>query len=309
MADDRALRLRAAWLYYNRGLTQKDIADRLGISRSSVIRLLDEARRRAEVQIWIDMPPGDLTDLASALEDRFGLDRAIIVPGEGTPEETARDVGAALGRFLSDRIGSGMTVGVGWGRTLDAALMAFRPPRLEGVRVVSLLGGVVEPKGLNPIDFAWRLAGALGGDCLLFPAPLIVDSPETKRRLLEDCGLSRVTDVARGMDIAVVSCGDIGQAGTSLSQGFLAASDHQGLVDAGAVCDTMCHFLDAEGRSVDHPVQGRVMSVGLEVVAGAAQVVLASGGRHRAAAIRATIARIGCTTLVTDEAAARALLA
>ena len=71
----------------------------------------------------------------------------------------------------------------------------------------------------------------------------------------------------------------------------------------------MCHFLDAEGRSVDHPVQGRVMSVGLEVVAGAAQVVLASGGRHRAAAIRATIARIGCTTLVTDEAAARALLA
>jgi DNA-binding transcriptional regulator LsrR (DeoR family) len=289
-------------------MTQKDIADRLGISRSSVIRLLDEARQRAEVQIWIDMPPGDIPDLAIALEERFGLDRAIVVPGEGTPEETARDVGSALGRFLSERIGEGMTVGVGWGRTLDASLMAFRPPRLEGVRVVSLLGGVVETKGLNPIDFAWRLAGALGGDCLLFPAPLIVDSAETKRRLLEDCGLSRIAEVARGMDMAVVSCGDIGTVGTSLSQGFLVPADYRGLVAAGAVCDTMCHFLDAQGRSVEHPVQDRVMSVGLDVVAGAKHVVLASGGRRRAAAIRATIARIGCHTLVTDEAAARALL-
>lgn len=308
LAEDRALRIRAAWLYYNRGLTQKDIAERLGISRSSVIRLLDEARRRAEVQIWIDMPPDDLSDLATALEDRFRLERAIVVPGEGTPEETARDVGSALGRFLSDRIGEGMTVGVGWGRTLDASLMAFRPPRLSGVRVVSLLGGVVETRGLNPMDFAWRLAGALGADCLLFPAPLIVDSAETKRRLIEDCGLARIAEVAQGMDMAVVSCGDIGLSGSSLSQGFVTPQDYSGLIAAGAICDTMCHFLDAAGRSVDHPVQGRVMSVGLDVVAGAKHVVLASGGRRRAAAIRATIARIGCHTLVTDEAGAQALL-
>jgi DNA-binding transcriptional regulator LsrR (DeoR family)/sugar/nucleoside kinase (ribokinase family) len=248
LSEDRALRLRAAWLYYNRGLTQKDIADRLGISRSSVIRLLDEARRRAEVQIWIDMPPGDLSDLAAALEERFGLDRAIVVPGEGTPEETARDVGAALGRFLSD--GSARhDRGRGLGPDARCLAHGLRPPRLDGVRVVSLLGGVVETTGLNPIDFAWRLASAVGAECLLFPAPLIVDSAETKRRLIEDCGLSRIADVARGMDMAVVSCGDIGASGTSLSQGFLSAEDHRGLVAAGAVCDTMCHFLDAEGAA------------------------------------------------------------
>ncbi len=309
LIEDRALRLRAAWLYYNRALTQVEIAHRLGISRVSVMRLLDEARRRGEVQIWINLPPGETAELAAALEERFGLEQAIVVPGEGTAEETARDVGAALGRYLSERIRPGMTVGVGWGRTLDASLAAFRPPRLESVRVVSLLGGIIEARGLNPIDFAWRLAGALGGDCLLFPAPLIVDSAETRRRLLEDCGLARIAEVARGMDIAVVSCGDIGAEGTSLSQGFLDPADYLGLVAAGAVCDTMCHFLDAKGRSVVHPVQERVMSVGLDVVASARHVVLASGGRQRAFAIGATIARVGCNALVTDEAAARALLA
>ena len=53
LSDAAALRIRAAWLYYNEGLTQKDVADRLGISRSTVIRMLEEARKRAEVQIWI----------------------------------------------------------------------------------------------------------------------------------------------------------------------------------------------------------------------------------------------------------------
>jgi DNA-binding transcriptional regulator LsrR (DeoR family) len=308
LIEDRSLRLRAAWLAYHRGLTQGEIAARLKISRSSVIRLLEEVRARAEVQIWIDMPPGELADLAAGLEERFGLDRALVVPGEGTAEQTAQDVGAALGRFLSEQIAPGMTVGLGWGRTLDAALAAFRAPRMAGVRIVSLLGGVVEARGLNPMDVAWRMAGALGAECLLFPAPLIVDSAETKRRLLEDCGLNRIVDVARGMDLAVVSCGDIGAAGTSLSQGFLTAADYQGLVAAGAICDTMCHFLDAGGESVPHPLQERVMSVGLDVVAGAGHVVIASGGARRAPAIRATIARVGCHTLVTDEAAARALL-
>jgi DNA-binding transcriptional regulator LsrR (DeoR family) len=51
------------------------------------------------------------------------------------------------------------------------------------------------------------------------------------------------------------------------------------------------------------------MSVDLEDLKKASHVVLACGGAHRAAAIRAAIRRVGCNTLVTDEGAARALLA
>ncbi len=53
-SEASSLRLRAAWLYYNQGLTQKDVAEQLGISRTTVIRLLDEAMKRSEVQIWIN---------------------------------------------------------------------------------------------------------------------------------------------------------------------------------------------------------------------------------------------------------------
>jgi DNA-binding transcriptional regulator LsrR (DeoR family) len=51
------------------------------------------------------------------------------------------------------------------------------------------------------------------------------------------------------------------------------------------------------------------MSVTLESVRAARHVVIASGGAQRAAAIRAVIRRVGCNTLITDEDAARALVA
>lgn len=309
LSETDSLRIRAAWLYFNRGQTQKEIAEALGVSRSTVVRMLDEARKRGEVQIWINAAPGDCTDLAIALEKALGLEEAIVVPGAGDAETTASDVGAALGRYLSSVITDDMAIGVGWGRTLNASLATFRPQRRSGVHVISLQGGLLEAKAVNPIDYAWRIAGQLGADCLLYLAPLVVDSHDTKRRLITQCGLDQVERAAASLDLAVISCGDIGVEGSSLSHQFLSRTEYADLLAAGAICDTLCQFLDAQGQTVAHPVHDRVMAVDLDTIATASHVVLASGGARRAGAIRATIRRTGCQTLVTDEAAARALLA
>ena len=142
----------------------------------------------------------------------------------------------------------------------------------------------------------------------MFLAPLLVDSVATKRALIEDCGLKAIYDLAENLDLAIVSCGDIGPHSTSLSEGFISHQTLTELVDAGCVCDTMFNFLDEDGRSVAHPINERVMSVDLDTLKKAKHIVLSSGGAHRARAIRATIRRIGCNTLITDEAAARELL-
>ena len=310
-SDARAQRLRAAWLYFAHGLTQRDVAARLGVSRSTVIRLLDDARARREVRIWIDADEARCIRLGVQLEQHLGLGRAIVVPGaDGAADAhtTARAVGLALGRHLSGLVRPGMRIGVGWGRTLEASLEAFRPPRCPGTRVLALLGGTLAPVAVNPVDHAWRLAEALGGDCHLFPAPLIVDSPETRRRLVEACGLSRLFAMAEGLDLAVLSVGEAGAGATSLTAGLIGAGEMAGLVEAGAVGDVMCWFLDREGRVVDHPLTDRVMAVPLSTIRGARQRVLATGGAHRGAAIRAATAAIAADTLITDEPAAEALL-
>ncbi len=308
MRDAQSLRLRAAWLYYTYGYTQKDIADRLGLARTTVVKLLDETLKRGEVKIWIPEGAPELIDLGLRLEDRLKLDEAIVVPGGEGADEAAKAVGAALGMWLSETIKDGMRVGVGWGRTLTASLATFRPPRRNNVKVVSLLGGVVEVQLTNPLEFTWRLANQLGGECYLFPAPLIVDSAETRERLLVRCGLDRLEKLASSLDLAVLSVGDIGPTATSLSKGLISKAELQELYQAGCVSDTLCNFLAADGSTVPHSLNERVMSIGLDTIARARHIVIATGGAPRAEAILAARKRIGCNTLVTDEHAARRLL-
>jgi DNA-binding transcriptional regulator LsrR (DeoR family) len=304
--EDAALRVRAAWLYYNQGLTQKEVSDRLGVSRGTVIRVLAEAVERGDVQIWINAAETTCVDLAVRLETALGLDEAVVVPV--TDGDATRAVGLALGRFLSEAVTAGMTIGVGWGRTLMASLPALRPVRQPGTRVVSLLGGVVEARTGNPLEFSWRLASQLGAECYMMVAPAIVDSVATKRRLIEKCGLDRLFDMAKALDLAVVSVGDIGPRSTSLAAGMIPPDDLRELVALGAVADILSNFVDANGASVAHDLNRRVMSVDLDALRDAGHVLIATGGAHRAAAIRAAIRRIGCNTLITDEGAARALL-
>lgn len=307
--DPRAQRLRAAWMYYAHGLTQREVAARLGVSRSTVIRLLDGARARNEVRVWIDTDEAGCTALAVDLEAALGLERAVVVPGAAGAEGAARAVGLALGRVLSQGIPDGATIGCGWGRTLTASLGSFAPALSRDVRVVSLLGGTPEAVDANPVEYAWRLASALDARCHLFPAPAIVDSAETRRRLFGPCGLSRLQEIAGELDLAIVSVGDVGVAGTSLSTGLIPAAEIAELEAAGAVADVMCSFLDSAGRVVDHPVHDRVMSLGLDPVRAARRRILASGGAHRAGAIRAAVRALGPDTLVTDTHAAAAILA
>jgi DNA-binding transcriptional regulator LsrR (DeoR family) len=302
-----SLRIRAAWLYYRHNITQREIADRLGVSRATVIHFLDEAKKRNEVQIFLSEGTNECVELSLLLEERFGFSEAIVVPSDPQNDDIARTVGAALGRFLSEVISDGMKVGVGWGRTLDSSLSSFHPMRRSGVTVVSLMGGIVEPSQVNPVEFAWRLASMMDSTCMLFLSPLIVDSAETKRALIERCGLEKLIIQARDLDIAVVSCGSFSSSGASLARDHVPKEALAGLTSAGCVGDVMCNFLDGEGNSLDHAIKDRVMSVDLDTVAAAKHLVLASGGEDRALAIRASILRLKPDTFITDERAAAAL--
>jgi len=309
MSDDTSLRLRAAWLYHAFGMTQNEVADQLGVGRSTVIRLLEDARARGEVKIWIDEGDDESIELALKLERALKLDEAIVVPSDGSIESASKAVGLALGKFLSETITDDMRIGVGWGRTLTASLASFHPPKRARVQVISLLGGAVETQFANPFEYSWRLATALHAECFLFPAPLVVDSAETRDRLLANPGIKRLAEMAQALDLAIVSAGDISKQPGSLVRHLITPDEHKELLDLGCVADVMCSFLDGDGRLVLHPINGRTMSVGLPPLRAARHKIIASGGKQRAQAMLAVIRAIGCNTLVTDAPAARDMLA
>lgn len=307
-SDADRLRARAIWLYHVEGATQNDIATQLGISRVMVVRLLADARRRNEVRITIAAPLTELLLLEREVETRFGINRVIVAPFVDADADPVKVIAAAAGNFISGEMKSGMTVGVGWGRTLFNTLPFITGATLDDFRVVSLLGGIAAARRFNPAEFAWQFAELFQGEGFLIPAPAVVDSPETKYALLERCGLSSIFEMADKLDMVLLSCGGISSLTTSYRTGYLSESDRRSLIDAGAIGDVLYNFIDENGDLVDHEVNGRVISVNLARLRRTPERVLISGGKDKLAAIRATIRTVAPTALITDEQTALALL-
>ena len=302
------LRARAIWLYHVEGSTQNDIATQLGISRVMVVRLLADARRRNEVRITIAAPLTETLLIERDVETRFGINRVIVAPFSDAEADPVKVIAAAAGNFISSEMKAGMTVGVGWGRTLFNTLHFITGATLNDFRVVSLLGGIAAARRFNPAEFAWQFAELFQGEGFLIPAPAVVDSPETKHALLERCGLSAIFEMADKLDMALLSCGGISSLTTSYRTGYLSEADRRSLVEAGAIGDVLYNFIDANGDLVDHEVNNRVISVNLARLRRTPERVLISGGKDKLIALRATIKTIAPTTLITDEQTALALI-
>ncbi|RJK97373.1 hypothetical protein C9E82_23870 [Paracoccus siganidrum] len=78
---------------------------------------------------------------------------------------------------------------------------------------------------------------------------------------------------------------------------------------AGAIGDALCHFIDAEGKVVDHPVNRRVLAIHPDDLRSAKTLVLASGGWQKHAVIRAGLIRLQPQVLIVDEHVAERLIA
>src|ERR1039458_5167986 len=77
--DEIRLMTRVARMYYDHGIRQREISERLGIHQSAVSRLLQRARETNIVRISVSTPPGIFAELEDALQQKFGLKEAVVV--------------------------------------------------------------------------------------------------------------------------------------------------------------------------------------------------------------------------------------
>jgi DNA-binding transcriptional regulator LsrR (DeoR family) len=303
------LSVRAAWLYYIEGLTQEAIARTLKVSRAKVIRLLAAARAHGVVRIRIESKASEQLALERQLVDAYGLDEAVVAPAPADEGAVAAVVGHAVGTYLADQVHDGMSLGVGWGVTLSMSLRALGPRPFDRFSVISLLGGMTHSRAVNPSAVARRIADAFGADCYQLTAPVFVASEATRIALWAEPGLHDLLERARRVDLAVVSVGDVSEDSTLFREGLLPRSHLASLIEAGAVGEVLCHFLDVNGKVVDHPVSRRVIAIPIEDLRRVPKIVIAAGGRRKVSAIKAALKATQARVLITDETAARSLVA
>lgn len=310
---DLRVMTRVARLYYEEGLTQAEVALRLGITQVAVSRLLKKAQEHGIVRITVVPPPGAFADLESLLEERFGLNQVIVGDATRDSEEAVLNaIGSAAARFLESTLKAGEVIGISsWSASLLAMVDHMHPLRkAENCLVVQMLGGVGNPSAEQHANrLAIRLARLVHGETRFLPAPGVVRSAGAARILLQDPSVSETIALFEKVTLALVGVGAaepsalVASSGNTFSQEELEA-----LQKDGAVGDICLHFYDANGREVRGALDGRVIGIGLEMLRRMPRSVALCGGKRKFAAILGALRGQWVNTLITDQYTAERLI-
>jgi DNA-binding transcriptional regulator LsrR (DeoR family) len=296
--------VRASRLYYELGETQNAIAERLGVTRPQVSRLLKRARAEGIVEIRIidrtsvESPAGDI------LRRTYGLDAVHLAPTIAGPEDlTRRMVGRLAAEVLRGTLRTGAVVGVGDGASVAATAAALEETATRvAVTVVPLCGGYWTT-GPEREPYR-RVADALGGQARGLMAPGLVDDAATQRALVAHAGVRAIVDLWDRVDIALFGIG--GPAWNVAALGD--ATEHE-LDAAEAVGEVLVAPFDLDGRFVCPALRERVIALDARRLGRLPVAVGVASGENKVrpilGALRAGVVR----TLVTDVATAEAVVA
>lgn len=309
--ESKELMARVAKLYYEDQLTQTDIADLMGTSRSTISRLLTRARREGIVQIRILPYETRAAGLEATVKEVFGLKDAIVikVPDRPSSEVARKHVGRFAAPFVSDLIRAGDIVGIGRGRTLHELVASMEPQEeTRDVTVVQLLGDV------GPLHSATRaaelsrmLAEKFRAKCYYLNAPAIVENRSTRDVLMATEAIRTVFELHKLVRIAILGIGAILDS-PLLMGGLLKPEDARALAAQGIVGDICGHFFDSQGRARQTELSDRVIGMTLEDFRACELVVGVAAGPEKVEPLLGTLRGKLIHVLVSDEFTVREIV-
>ncbi|MHA6644019.1 sugar-binding transcriptional regulator [Mesorhizobium sp. A623] len=301
--------MRAAWLHYAGGLTQAEVAKRLGLTSLKAHRLITKANHDGLIRVVIDGDVGECVELEQLLTTNYGLDYCEVVPDLDQVDLPLRALGIAGAQFLKREIDRGdpMLIGVGHGRTLASSVDYLTHTVAAHIRFVSLLGGVTRKFAANPHDVIHRLAERTGAQAYVMPLPFVANTVEDRDVLLGQRGIGDVFDLAARSDLMFVGIGTAEREASLVATGMIEHSEIDEVKREGGVGELLGHFFDDRGRPVETALSERMLALPRERLKGR-RIVAVAGGQVKVRAIKAVLESRYLSGLITDETTARALL-
>ena len=118
--SDKRLVVRCTQMYYEENLSQVNISEKLGISKSTVSRILRRAKESGIVQFIVNNPfDHDYLELEKALEHKYKLNEVVIVEEQANDEQLKETLAMAAAKYLERIVKTHYRIGVTWGTTVS----------------------------------------------------------------------------------------------------------------------------------------------------------------------------------------------
>ena len=113
---EKRILVKVANMYYIDNMKQSEIAKKMGVDRTTISKYLKRASEQGIVKITVD---NDIYDeLELAMEKRFGLKEAFVVPKSIDLQVVKQNMGLAGLGLLRRIVEPGQVIGLAWGTSI-----------------------------------------------------------------------------------------------------------------------------------------------------------------------------------------------
>lgn len=303
----------AASRYYVQGETMEAIARQLGLSRSTVSRLLKDARESGLVRISLADHSGSQSPLAVALHQQFDVTVHMVSVRDSASEAYRFDQVARLaGRLLSEVVEDHQLIGVAWGVTLSHVVRHLQRRPLAGATVVQINGGANQRSSGIPYigEILQAVGDAYDARVVLFPVPAFFDYAETKEAMWRERSVQNVLRLLERLDVAIFGVGCLqGRVPSHVyTAGYMDSTDMDQLAADGVVGDVCTVLLREDGSFANIDYNKRATGLTPAELRRVPRRICVIADPSRAPALIGALRARTATDLVIDEGTARAVL-
>jgi DNA-binding transcriptional regulator LsrR (DeoR family) len=299
-------------------MNQKEIGDYLGISRSSVLRMLQNGRDRGIVTIEIHNPATfNYGELEKKLETLYGLKDVVIVEESvlDSKSEAATHIFGQAADYLYSLLREGFRIGVTMGHTLDNVLQTNKVyKKFDNILCVPIVGGIsqgaTDGMDVQGNEIARKFTDKFGGKYLQFLSPAMFSDKRILDTFLQEKSVNFIFDEFKKIDLAVVGIGVTGDDNhTLVKAGYATPKELKALAKEGAVGDITLQFFDENGDTDKFDsFNGRVAAISMDVFRKIPLRIGIASGEKKAEAVRGAIRGGLINILITNAECARKLI-
>jgi len=302
--DKKKLLSKTAYLYYIENKTQNEIAEELNIYRTTISRMLKQARDEGIVDITINNFDTDLFLLERHLKKKYKLKDIIIVPNHVDQDEKEKDnlLAKESAAYVRRIIKKNDVVGLAWGSSLANMAAKIENFRMTNSIFVPLVGGPSHINSKYHVNtIAYDMARCFGGKSIFVNATVVQESEELRDGIINSRYFDEIKAYWEKIDIALVGIGGHLSEQTSKWRDLLTEEDREDLKLREAVGDCCCQFFDEEGKILKGNLYNRTVSIPLERLQKVPYAIGIARGEKKVRSILAMLKRKYINVLVTDE--------
>ena len=301
--DEKILMAEVATLYYEKSLTQQEIADILGLTRQTVSKLINDAKNEGIVEIKVRNPQKDCGEMEDEICKRFNINKCIVCGVSGKNEELRRLMTVKVAsEYLLPIFNEGnLKVAVSWGRTVQNLIEQLPEIKTENNVVFPLFGATDnENSYFSSNELARGMADKIGANVKYAWFPYLADGKEDCELVKKLSYYNKMQELWNSADVAIVGIGNT-EILEIFGKTFGYSNKHSQITG-----DIATHFFNDDGKIIN--LYDNTLCASYENIKNAKQTIAIACGDNKVNAIKGALKTKLINTLITDEITAKKII-